>query len=135
MTSFGSKTAEEQQALIKNIGDLLVKHGIPADVKTVKEVVCNLKGNEVENNTSVVIKKDCPQSLKKNIDEFKEAVKEFTEGVEGIQIQLICAVGAGSKYQTIENVTNIENDEKINLDHDGQAWLIDFWATWCPPCQ
>merc|ERR1719408_219625 len=39
------------------------------------------------------------------------------------------------KYQTIKDITSIHSDEKISLEHDGRAMMIDFWATWCPPCQ
>jgi len=40
-------------------------------------------------------------------------------------------------YQTITDVTTIEDASvKVNIEHNqGEVFLIDFWATWCPPCQ
>ena len=27
------------------------------------------------------------------------------------------------------------DDGTADIEHAGQVMLIDFWATWCPPCQ
>jgi hypothetical protein len=43
--TFISLNQEERADLVKQIGDLIKKHGISADVKTVQEVVCNLQGD------------------------------------------------------------------------------------------
>lgn len=55
----------------------------------------------------------------------------------GIKSELACPINQGDPYLTIEDVTTIEKpDEKVKLEHkQGEVWLLDFWATWCPPCQ
>lgn len=60
-----------------------------------------------------------PTSLKANVEAFNAEVKALTDGIEGVSISLACTVTAGMKYSTIENITSINSDDKVSLEHDG----------------
>jgi thiol-disulfide isomerase/thioredoxin len=133
----------EIKEYVEKVGAVLTKHGSPSwvSVQVYTECVNILNAGQQQCQKVFQIEGSAPLEEAEKAKLLKKEIEEVLADVREKEINVGASYGVGTKMGVIENANHVfKNEEKkegiTDIKHEaGQVLLLDFWATWCPPCQ
>ena len=118
MPTFGDMSSAEQSDLCDKIAKCLKDNDLASvDVTIYREEVCSLDASTIDGKMALKVEKQLPSTQSAKADKFKEDIKPIIDGIEGISISVNSVVGAGDMYKTITNVTTLDSEDAVNIEH------------------
>ena len=139
MKNWSEHSNSERKEVFSKLLGVYEKHGRPAKLKnpkSVDEIINVLSMGEQKCNQSISISGKFSFDEKELVEALKKDLSDALAEVADAKVDISIALGVGDQFVPVENVGKFSEEGNTTLEHHaGEVMLIDFWATWCPPCQ